>query len=1052
PVWGRARLYTGAASSDDIAGQALLQFATRKIKEQQEARAVLSHGKGPQRTEGDGTADDGGKGQLGRPPPKNTKGGVTRGRLAASRSARELFPLPRWRLPELPVADSVRSMALRRRERLVFKMGNEAVGALNWLAGFRGGPAHFDPDPMQLEVLERICELASRRYPGPDALSERAAVRRLLRGHAPRDGAGCLTRVAPFRKGLVSLPETVEGCPPFEDVAPPEVQRFLKGHPERMLRADSPSSTVTPYFDPALKRSVKTYRQFIIDLRRRGLVGWTTRPRRQVGLFFVEKDGGQRLRLILDARPANLLFEPPPGVSLLSAKGLSRVEIALPDGLGPWSEEAERPLGSYSLHVSLADVKDCFRRTLERHDLVSPRWAVFPMGFTWSLWAAQRINEYQASSICPQLREGPLADRGRPPVFGPSVSKGHVSHCVYVDNLGVASTDEPIVTDAIAQLVEGLDQRGLLLHGSSAGTEALNGLLRRRRLTGWAVEVLVGHCAFAGLLSRGTLSVFHAVYAFMRASNAEPRMLWLEARQELETFRGLLIFLESDWTLQWNDLVVATDSSLEAGAVSTTRWPRSLVAEAGRVQERARFREPAAVEADGAAGGAPAARRGARKAALEAAGFWRDADGEWRLAEGAIDSDEQAAAWEADPSFPEVPAAGLASSRWRTKQVQRWRFEEGILIQGARALVMGVRRIAQSVFGAACRQLILSDNMSVVLSFNRSRAKEFALLVQVRRLTAAQGAQDWQARLSLVELPPAPTLPEHERDLQALPQDWSRPIVAGSDDGSSASDDQQVVPAGERRERELLRKAVRRRRAYGAEASQDSTAVEGQTFLERRSVFGPARNRYTQELEAFLDFCDQGPARALTTASEVDEAMVDYMNLLFFEGHESAKGDQVMAGLMHRFPEFSKQGALQMAVFLLTMASGYFRPSHLLTLTRGNIIAPAMGVRRWWSLLRFPDDKPQRSKTGLSDVGVMLDSGWFQCAMPIFRELARGDPEEKVWAFNYPQFLAVFKKCAVECFMRRRCEEKANFSVEIGAAERWQTALGPALCDARLIH
>ncbi|CAK0858238.1 unnamed protein product [Prorocentrum cordatum] len=914
PARGRARLCTGAASSDDIAGQALLQFATRKIMEQQEAQAVLSHGKGPQRAEGDGTNDEGGK-------------GVTRGRLAASRCARELFPLPRWRLPELPVAGPIRSMALRRRERLVFKMGNEAVDALNWLAGFRNGPTYFDPDPMQLEVLERICELASRRHPGPDALSERAAVRRLLRGHTPYDGTGCLTRVAPFRKGLVSLPETVEGCPPFEDVAPPEVQRFLKGHPERMLRADSPSSTVTPYFDPALKRSVKTYRQFISDLRRRGL------------------DGGQRLELILDARPANLLFEPPPGVSLLSTEGLSRVEIALPDGLGPWSEEAERLLGSYSLHVGLADVKDCFHRlrlpgwlseyfclpvvpahlldaegqiwegrTLERHDMVSPCWAVFPMGFTWNLWAAQRINEYQASSICPQLRESPLTDRGRPPVFGPSVPRGHVSHYVYVLNLGVASTDEPIVTDAIAQLIEGFDQRGLLLHGNSVGTEvetlgtevsgalwktrvtqkrfwlirqALNGLLRRRRLTGWAVEVLVGHCTFAGLLSRGTLSVFHTVYDFMRKSHAEPRALWPEARQELEAFRGLLIFLESDWTLQWNDLVAATDSSLEAGAVSTTHWPRSLVAEVGRAQERTRFREPAAVETDGADGGAPAARRGAREAALEAAGFWRDADGEWRLAEGVNDDDELAAAWEAGPSFPEVPAAGLASSRWRTKQVQRWRFDGGgILIKEARALVMGVRRIAQSVLGAACRQLILSDNM----------------------LTAAQRAQDWLARLSLAELPPAPRLPEHERDLQALPQGWSRPIVADSDDGSSTSDDQQVAPAGERREKELLRRATRRRRAYGAEAALDSTAVEGQTFLERRSVFGPARDRYTQELEAFLDYCDRGPQRALTTASEVDEAMVDYMNHLFFEGHESAKGDQVMAGLMHRFPEFSKQG------------------------------------------------------------------------------------------------------------------------------------------------
>eukprot|EP00959_Pyramimonas_sp_CCMP1952_P368170 7712305-Pyramimonas_sp.AAC.1 len=49
---------------------------------------------------------------------------------------------------------------------------------------------------------------------------------------------------------------------------------------------------------------------------------------------------------------------------------------------------------------------------------------------------------------------------------------------------------------------------------------------------------------------------------------------------------------------------------------------------------------------------------------------------------------------------------------------------------------MGVRRIAQSVLGAACRQVILSDNMSVLLSLSRSCAKDFALLVQVRRFQA----------------------------------------------------------------------------------------------------------------------------------------------------------------------------------------------------------------------------------------------------------------------------------------------------------------------------
>ncbi|CAK0868558.1 unnamed protein product, partial [Prorocentrum cordatum] len=882
------------------------------------------------------------------------------------------------------------------------------------------------------------------------------------------------------------------------------VQRFLKEHPERMLRDGSPTPTVMPYFDPALKRNAKPYRHFVADLRRRGLLKWTRRPRCQVGLFFVEKGNGKRLRLVLDARPASELFEAPPGVGPLCAEGLGRVEFALPEGMGPWIPEAQQLLRGFSStwhrmrlpswltkYFCLPEVTALALgvenqlwegRPLERHDLLSPCWGVFPMGFTWGLWAAQRIDESKVMEI------------RRPCVARRTLLAMLPINCVYVGNLGVASTSEPLVSDAAQQPVRGFDEQGSLLHGSSVSMKAINGLLRRRRLTGWAVEVLVGHCTYAGLLARGALGV----------CRAEPAALCPETRVELEVFRGLLIFLESDWTLQWRELVVATDSSLEAWAAPATRRPRSMVAEAGRVQDGARFREVAAGPLAAEGGGLPAARRGAREAALVAAGFWRGVGGEWRLAGAGADA-ELAAAWGADPGVPVVPVAGLASSRWRAKHVQRRRFEEGILIKNARSLAMGPRRVAQSVFGAACRQLILSDHVSIVLSFNWSPAKKFALLVQIRShltlgpprvrrrelaraellpaplpaaerrrqleplaqapagarlpqlprpaptsagltpaprrqktLSAAQRSRDWKARLSLAALPPTPRLPERGADLPALPQDWRRQIVADSDGDSSTSDEQQVVQAGERREKELLRRAAKRKRTYGAEALQDSAAAEGQTFLRRRSVFAPARRRCGLELDAFLEFGDAEPRRPLRSPAQVDEALVDYMNALVFSGHESSKGDQVMAGLMYRFPGYSKQGesklapgrsrrawplalwrglawrmvargALQMAVFLLTMVSGYFRPSHLLFLPRGDIIAPAPGVRRWWSLLLLPDSKPLRSMTALAGVGVMLDSGWFQCVTPIFRRLAQGAPEEKVWDFSCPQFLEMFR-------------------------------------------
>ncbi|CAK0896185.1 unnamed protein product, partial [Prorocentrum cordatum] len=709
-----------------------------------------------------------------------------------------------------------------------------------------------------------------------------------------------------------------------------------------------------------------------------------------VGFFFVEKD----LRLILDARPANELFEAPPGVELLSAEG------------------AQRLLQGCNLHLGLADVKvPAFvlgvegqlreGRPLGRHDLASPCRGVCPMGSTWRPRAARRINESQVMEMCPRLARSPLTDRGRPPVFGPADPVGHAAHYVCVDNPGVASTSEPLVSDAVHQVVRGFDERGLLLRGSSASVEAkalgaevsgprwmtmvaqkrfwlirqaINGLLRRRRLTGWAVEVLVGQCTYAGLLARGTLGVFHAVYAFMGKFYSTPAAHWLETRMALEVFRGLLIFLESDWTLQWNELV------------------------AGRVQEKAHLREVAAGPLAAKDGGLPAARRGAREAALIAAGFRRDGGGERRLA-GAGDDAELAAAWEADPGFPEVPAAGLASSRWRAKQVPRWRFEEGILIKEARALAMGIRRIAQSVFGAACRQLILSDSMLTDAPAGAAGAG------------AGRGEAPAAAAVCSDERRADPDAAPPE-DIVGGPADWQRQIVADSDGDSSTSDEQQAAQADERREKELLRRAAKRKKTNGAEALQDSAAADGQTFLERRSVFAPARRRCGLELDAFLEFCDTEPHRPLRSPAQVDEALVDYMNALVFSGHESSKGDQAMAGLMYGFTEYSKQGESKTPrAWLppgLAQAGAGAEPPGLAVgaLARAGL---AHGERRRWSLLLFPDNKPLRSKTGLADVGVMLDSGWFQCAAPIFRELAQGAPEEKAWDFSCPQFLKMFR-------------------------------------------
>ena len=67
------------------------------------------------------------------------------------------------------------------------------------------------------------------------------------------------------------------------------------------------------------------------------------------------KNGTQRL--ILDARPANRLFTPPPGVDLLTGEGLARLEVELED-----DDCLNTVLHQMRLALGVADVADCFHR------------------------------------------------------------------------------------------------------------------------------------------------------------------------------------------------------------------------------------------------------------------------------------------------------------------------------------------------------------------------------------------------------------------------------------------------------------------------------------------------------------------------------------------------------------------------------------------------------------------------------------------------------------------------------------------------------------------
>ena len=394
------------------------------------------------------------------------------------------------------------------------------------------------------------------------------------------------------------------------------------------------------------------------------------------------------------------------------------------------------------------------------HDeLITLGWAVLPMGYTWSLYYAQEANSHrclEASSLS-TLPSGPdalISDRGAAFVIdggrktAENIGQGAF---VYVDNLGciVHGTETKKVEARTGNIVgewsESFESAGLLLHKSEVSEkteclgvqldgsklrstitdkrfwrtrQAVRGVLGLRRVSGWSLEVVIGHLTFCGLSNRSTLSCFHTVYRFISSCYTTPTPLWAEVRSELVCFLGLLELLRADWWLPWSPEVHQSDSSLSGWGVKHATWPVATVAACGRISERSRFKRLGA--------------HSAREHALSAAGLKRLDSGSW-VASEAEGWEDDLKSFSVKGSFPEVPKEGLRESLWKTCVLGPWIRKEKIFLLEARSVVRSIQRVCNSVYGHDCRCLFLGDNMGVILSFARSRSSDFETLVQVRK-------------------------------------------------------------------------------------------------------------------------------------------------------------------------------------------------------------------------------------------------------------------------------------------------------------------------------
>ena len=147
---------------------------------------------------------------------------------------------------------------------------------------------------------------------------------------------------------------------------------FFQGDHERMLRSEtdreaiaSSGSLVTPYLDPMLHRNRRVFIRLVKKLLRIKLFRITLRPNGRVGLFFVHKSKGGKIMLILDCRPSNQMFRPPPGTPLATVESLCSIEmeVAADEGI--------------SLFLGISDIDNFFHR-LRLPETLSDWYALGP--------------------------------------------------------------------------------------------------------------------------------------------------------------------------------------------------------------------------------------------------------------------------------------------------------------------------------------------------------------------------------------------------------------------------------------------------------------------------------------------------------------------------------------------------------------------------------------------------------------------------------------------------------------------------------------------------
>ena len=430
----------------------------------------------------------------------------------------------------------------------------------------------------------------------------------------------------PLTADRTAVPKAAGTARPLQELVPPELWASYATPTSLLLPLHERKRT--PFANMCASRA--DYIGVVRRLYDIGMIAWTRTPRAVNGLFGVPKEPNNpnsKLRLIIDARPANSMFVDAP-----------HVELPTPDIIG----RLTAPAGT-KVYVAKADISDFYHRVRmprawwsffalpsitaaearangltitpfggERDAHIgtgNERWypciTTLPMGFSHAVYLAQKLHEHVMTE-CAHL------DPAERITSTSSLAIGHSRHCAYIDDLTLIGTNPKLMRRQLNDYLAAAKRVGLLPNkdktiyprtraevvGLEIDGEDLTigvapskiaalcrdteAMLSRKVATADDMQRIVGRWTWCMLIRRPSLAVFSAVYRYSECARRVPFTIWPSCARELRAAIGLAPLLYTSFIDSWCSDIVATDASLIGQGVARYTAPPAIIASVAR--------------------------------------------------------------------------------------------------------------------------------------------------------------------------------------------------------------------------------------------------------------------------------------------------------------------------------------------------------------------------------------------------------------------------------------------------------------------------------------